>query len=280
MAGGLRQGPGCAIPLGTAAGPITPRTYGKNGPAVPRNLAWHSRASLHPAAKRYSCLGSRTGLALISPWSSQANRPKQQGRRQGSPLHRGPRNGPSEKRIRRPVPASPGQSRSGLLDAGGSVDPALLGRIANLYSTLHLRGTTTCPPTGARRAASCATDGLAPIRRRTAGQYSNLGTASAQDSTGAVPTPVTASDPDRYFGVRDRIPFVPPTAIGKVQFLASQMLAGRQDAGEREHGWDGQALGLGPAAEAQGGQVEPGRGGGLSRGERWRSRRLPARSTS
>ena len=36
----------------------------------------------------------------------------------------------------------------------------------------------------------------------TAGQYSNIGTVSARDFSGTVATPVTASDGDRYFGVR------------------------------------------------------------------------------
>jgi hypothetical protein len=62
----------------------------------------------------------------------------------------------------------------------------------------------------------------------TAGPYINTGTASAHDSTGATLTSVTASDPDRYFGVRDSIPVVPPTAIGKVDLLASQLLLGAQ----------------------------------------------------
>src|SRR5262249_15775374 len=60
----------------------------------------------------------------------------------------------------------------------------------------------------------------------TAGQYLNTGTASGRDSTGADPAPVTASDTDRYFGVRDRIPVEPPTVVGKVDLLASQLMAG------------------------------------------------------
>ena len=41
-----------------------------------------------------------------------------------------------------------------------------------------------------------------------AGQYTNLGTASGRDSTGAVLTPVTSTDPDHYFGVNPAIHLV------------------------------------------------------------------------
>src|SRR5262249_43407726 len=55
------------------------------------------------------------------------------------------------------------------------------------------------------------------------GQYINLGTAVA---TTIDPTTLTATDPDRYFGILESIPVVPPTAVGKVDFLGSQLIAG------------------------------------------------------
>src|SRR5262249_44424150 len=62
----------------------------------------------------------------------------------------------------------------------------------------------------------------------TAGQYLNTGTTSGRDSTGSIPTPVTASDTDRYFGMSQSIPLVSPTAFGNVDLLGSQLLAGPQ----------------------------------------------------
>jgi uncharacterized repeat protein (TIGR01451 family) len=55
----------------------------------------------------------------------------------------------------------------------------------------------------------------------TAGPYSNTGTVSATDFSGTTPALVTASDSDRYFGVRQTIPVVPPTTIGKIDLLDS-----------------------------------------------------------
>jgi len=56
-----------------------------------------------------------------------------------------------------------------------------------------------------------------------AGQYLNTGTATG---TALDPATVTASDTDRYFGIREDIPVVDPTAIGKVDLLGSQLIAG------------------------------------------------------
>jgi uncharacterized repeat protein (TIGR01451 family) len=58
-----------------------------------------------------------------------------------------------------------------------------------------------------------------------AGQYLNTGTATARTID---PVMVTASDTDCYFGIRESIPLVPPTAIGKGDLLGSQLVAGPQ----------------------------------------------------
>src|SRR5262249_47345339 len=59
------------------------------------------------------------------------------------------------------------------------------------------------------------------------GQYLNTGTAAG---TAIDPATVTASDTDRYFGIRQDIPVVPPTVIGKLDLLGSHMTAGPQGA--------------------------------------------------
>jgi hypothetical protein len=59
----------------------------------------------------------------------------------------------------------------------------------------------------------------------TVGQYINLGTTTG---TTLDPTTLTATDPDRYFGILEEIPVVPPIGIGKVDLLASSALAGAQ----------------------------------------------------
>ena len=51
--------------------------------------------------------------------------------------------------------------------------------------------------------ATCATSGAA-----VAGQYANIGTVTGVDNTNTVGTPVTASNPDHYFGVQPAIQIV------------------------------------------------------------------------
>jgi hypothetical protein len=61
--GGLCQGPGCAIGLGTAAAPIPPSTYGKKTPAVPPDFSWHSGRPA-PSSGGMGCLARATHRGL------------------------------------------------------------------------------------------------------------------------------------------------------------------------------------------------------------------------
>jgi hypothetical protein len=55
------------------------------------------------------------------------------------------------------------------------------------------------------------------------GQYFNVGTVTARTID---PITLTATDPDRYFGILEDIPEVDPSAFGKLDLLALPLLAG------------------------------------------------------